>query len=263
MDRSPDRHEGGSPNVVGAFALAAACRALARIGMGAVSAEEARLGDLLRERLARIPGVVTYQTWPGHPERVGIAAFSVDGRDHAEVATILSAEYGIGVRNGSFCAHPLLSHIAGGVEGWRPGCARTSPEPSAPASAWAAGTRTSIGSARRFSRSRPGGHAGSTAGSPMAGWCPIPTTGGCPPFSRRRLRRLSTRGGAAGQRRRGGWVSALRGGASAGQPAPGPDGGVTGRVYHQWTMSAQPGRRYLPTRRLYLDFGARNTCSCI
>jgi len=56
MDRSPDRHEGGSPNVVGAFALAAACRALARIGMGAVSAEEARLGDLLRERLARIPG---------------------------------------------------------------------------------------------------------------------------------------------------------------------------------------------------------------
>jgi len=34
-------------------------------------------------------------------------------------------------------------------------------------------------------------------------------------------------------------------------------------VYHQWTMSAQPGRRYLPTRRLYLDFGARNTCSCI
>ena len=32
----PDRHEGGSPNVVGAFALAAACRALGRIGMGAV-----------------------------------------------------------------------------------------------------------------------------------------------------------------------------------------------------------------------------------
>jgi selenocysteine lyase/cysteine desulfurase len=123
----PDRHEGGSPNVVGAFALAAACRALARIGMGAVSAEEARLGDLLRERLAGIPGVVTYQTWPGHPERVGIAAFSVDGRDHAEVATILSAEYGIGVRNGSFCAHPLLSHLAGGVEGWRPGCGKDVP----------------------------------------------------------------------------------------------------------------------------------------
>ena len=70
---------------------------------------------------------MTYQTWPGHPERVGIAAFSVDGRDHAEVATILSAEYGIGVRNGSFCAHPLLSQLAGGVEGWRPGCGEDVP----------------------------------------------------------------------------------------------------------------------------------------
>jgi selenocysteine lyase/cysteine desulfurase len=117
----PDRHEGGSPNVVGAFAMAAACRALQGIGMEAVAAEEDRLGDLLRERLAAIPGVVTYSTWPGHPERVGIAAFSVEGRDHHEVATILSAEHGIGVRSGSFCAHPLLAHLAGGGD-WRPGC---------------------------------------------------------------------------------------------------------------------------------------------
>jgi selenocysteine lyase/cysteine desulfurase len=124
----PDRHEGGSPNVIGAFALAAACRALQRIGMDAVAAEEKRLGDRLRARLARVPGVVTYQTWPGYPERVGIAAFSLNGRDHAEVATILSAEYGIGVRNGSFCAHPLLAHLAdGGPDEWRPGCGRRVP----------------------------------------------------------------------------------------------------------------------------------------
>jgi hypothetical protein len=72
--------------------------------------------------------VVTYQTWPGYPERVGIVAFSVNGRDHAEVATILSAEYGIGVRNGSFCAHPLLAHLAdGGPDEWRPGCGRRVP----------------------------------------------------------------------------------------------------------------------------------------
>jgi selenocysteine lyase/cysteine desulfurase len=121
----PDRHEGGSPNVVGAFALAAACAALREIGMDAVAAEEDRLGSMLRERLARIPGVVTYSTWPGHPDRVGIAAFSVDGRDHHEVAAILSAEHGIGVRSGSFCAHPLLAHLAGGD--WRPGCGQAVP----------------------------------------------------------------------------------------------------------------------------------------
>jgi len=123
----PDRHEGGSPNVVGAFALAAACRELGRIGMDQVAAEETRLGDLLRAGLAEVPGLTTYTTWPGHPDRVGIAAFSLDDRDHAEVATILSAEHGIGVRSGSFCAHPLLAHLAGGADGWRPGCGREVP----------------------------------------------------------------------------------------------------------------------------------------
>jgi len=79
---------------------------------------------------------VTYQTWPGHPERVGDRRVQCQCRDHAEVATILSAEYGIGVRNGSFCAHPLLSHLAGGVEGWRPGlrhgCPRSHPRQPRP-----------------------------------------------------------------------------------------------------------------------------------
>ena len=123
----PDRHEGGSPNVIGAFAMAAACSELRRIGMDAIAVEERRLGDRLRARLAEVPGLVRYQTWPGDPDRVGISAFSLNGRDHAEVATVLSAEHGIGVRSGSFCAHPLLAHIAGGVDGWRPGCGEDVP----------------------------------------------------------------------------------------------------------------------------------------
>jgi hypothetical protein len=35
-----------------------------------------------------------------------------------------------------------------------------------------------------------------------------------------------------------------------------------GGVYHRRQMSAQPSRILL-TRRLFLDFGARNTCACI
>jgi len=123
----PDRHEGGSPNVVGAFAMAAACSELGRIGMDAIAVEEGRLGDRLRARLAEVPGLISYQTWPGHRDRVGIAAFSLEGRDHAEVATALAAEHGIGVRSGSFCAHPLLARIAGGAGGWRPGCGQEVP----------------------------------------------------------------------------------------------------------------------------------------
>ena len=40
-----------------------------------------------------------------------LAAFTVDGVPHALVAARLSAEYGIGVRHGCFCAHPYLMRL--------------------------------------------------------------------------------------------------------------------------------------------------------
>jgi selenocysteine lyase/cysteine desulfurase len=47
---------------------------------------------------------------PAHP-RVGIVSFTIDGLDSAQVAQQLSDEYGIGVRDGLFCAHPLTRHL--------------------------------------------------------------------------------------------------------------------------------------------------------
>lgn len=136
----PERHEGGSPNVVGAVALATACSALDALGMGDVARHDAWLGDLLRSTLDGVPGLVRYTTWSGWCDRVPTAAFNLPGRDHDEVAAILSAEHGIGVRDGSFCAHPLLVHLAGaGAEAgagrgasWdgddrEPGCGRRVP----------------------------------------------------------------------------------------------------------------------------------------
>ncbi len=40
-----------------------------------------------------------------------LATFTVDGIHHALVAARLSAEYGIGVRHGCFCAHPYLLRL--------------------------------------------------------------------------------------------------------------------------------------------------------
>ncbi|HEY0398525.1 MAG TPA: aminotransferase class V-fold PLP-dependent enzyme, partial [Acidimicrobiia bacterium] len=40
-----------------------------------------------------------------------LATFTVDGLHHALVAARLSAEYGIGVRHGCFCAHPYLLRL--------------------------------------------------------------------------------------------------------------------------------------------------------
>jgi selenocysteine lyase/cysteine desulfurase len=39
--------------------------------------------------------------------------FNIKGLSHFLVAAILGAEYGIGVRNGCFCAHPYLLHLMG------------------------------------------------------------------------------------------------------------------------------------------------------
>lgn len=112
---APDRDEAGSPNVVGAVALVAAIKALNKIGMNAIADHEAELTAYTLERLAGIDGVAIY----GDPEprtaaqRLGVIPFNIDGLSHFLVAAILGAEWGIGVRNGCFCAHPYLLHLLG------------------------------------------------------------------------------------------------------------------------------------------------------
>jgi selenocysteine lyase/cysteine desulfurase len=110
---APDRHEAGSPNVVGAVALGVACRTLQAVGMAAVAAAEHELvGDTV-DRLAAIPGVRPLRMWaPDHP-RIGALPFVLGGLPYAQVAAALSAEHGIGVRHGCFCAHPLVARLLG------------------------------------------------------------------------------------------------------------------------------------------------------
>ena len=111
----PDRDEAGSPNVVGAVALAAAIKSLQSIGMTAIADHEAELTAYTLERLRAIDGLELY----GDPNpastanRLGVIPFNVRGLSHFLVAAILGAEFGIGVRNGCFCAHPYLLHLLG------------------------------------------------------------------------------------------------------------------------------------------------------
>ena len=113
---APDRFEAGSPNVIGVVALAAACRALLELGMDAVAEAERALAEHLRDGLAAVPGLRTLSLWPG-AERVGVAAFDLDGYRHPLLAAILSAEHAIGVRHGCFCAHPLMTRLLGVKDG--------------------------------------------------------------------------------------------------------------------------------------------------
>ncbi|WP_425551258.1 aminotransferase class V-fold PLP-dependent enzyme [Actinoallomurus vinaceus] len=109
------RHEAGTPNVLGVVALAAACEALT--DWETLVAEEERLLRRLRTGLAAIPGVRELSLWGDRHPRVGIVSFVVEGRGSRAVATALSDRYGIGVRDGKFCAHPFVRRLVGDGSG--------------------------------------------------------------------------------------------------------------------------------------------------
>jgi selenocysteine lyase/cysteine desulfurase len=107
----PDRQEAGSPNVIGAVALAVACRTLRGADRDSLEALQTRLIDRTRAGLLAVPGIEVFRLWEaGHP-RIGVLPFALRGVPYARLAAILSAEYGIGVRHGCFCAHPLMTAL--------------------------------------------------------------------------------------------------------------------------------------------------------
>ena len=110
----PEREEAGSPNVIGAIAFGAAMDELERIGWDTITRHEAALSAQLHEGLRAIHGVHVLgpATTPG-AATLAVAAFTVDGMHHGLVAARLSAEFGIGVRHGCFCAHPYLLRLLG------------------------------------------------------------------------------------------------------------------------------------------------------
>jgi selenocysteine lyase/cysteine desulfurase len=114
--KGPERHEAGSPNVLGAIAMAIACDELTRVGCQARRDHEGRLlEDLLELLTARsLPRLRIWQDDPS--SNVGVVAFKVPGQDPGLVAARLAAEHGISVRDGRFCAHPLLRRL-GAKEG--------------------------------------------------------------------------------------------------------------------------------------------------
>ncbi|MBM9505444.1 aminotransferase class V-fold PLP-dependent enzyme [Actinacidiphila acididurans] len=110
------RHEAGSPNVIGAYAVASACKALREAGFDGLVAREQALLSALRAGLAAIPQVRVLSLFGEDSARVGVLSFTVAGWNSSHFAAALSAEYGIGVRDGLFCAHPLLRVLAGAAQ---------------------------------------------------------------------------------------------------------------------------------------------------
>ncbi|MFJ7148123.1 aminotransferase class V-fold PLP-dependent enzyme [Streptomyces sp. NPDC100445] len=110
---SAARHEAGSPNVIGAYSIAAACKALTEAGWDTLVAREEHLIRTVREGLADVPEVRILSLFGDDAPRVGVLSFVVEGWNSSHFAAALSAEYGIGVRDGLFCAHPLVRTLLG------------------------------------------------------------------------------------------------------------------------------------------------------
>ncbi|MET8269117.1 aminotransferase class V-fold PLP-dependent enzyme [Streptomyces sp. NPDC005096] len=107
------RHEAGSPNVIGVYSIASACKALTEAGFDRLVAREQQLVTRVREGLAEVPQVKVLSLFGADAPRVGVISFVVEGWNSSHFAAALSAEYGIGVRDGLFCAHPLVRTLLG------------------------------------------------------------------------------------------------------------------------------------------------------
>ncbi|MGL5833680.1 MAG: aminotransferase class V-fold PLP-dependent enzyme [Waterburya sp.] len=110
---SPEKQEAGTPNILGMFALAKTIEIMKNITMEAIEEQETRLTILLLQGLTEIPNVdILGLSDPAVVEnRVGIVTFQIKGLHHGMVGAILSHEWGIAIRNGCFCAHPLVKQL--------------------------------------------------------------------------------------------------------------------------------------------------------
>jgi selenocysteine lyase/cysteine desulfurase/rhodanese-related sulfurtransferase len=128
---SPDRHQGGTPNIGGVIALAEALRFLDRVGMDRVREHELGLTRTALDGLSQLEGVTVYG--PASADaRLGVISFNVEGVSDLLTAAVLSEERALACRNGRFCAHVYVDRLLksqGGANpeaGSEPGAVRAS-----------------------------------------------------------------------------------------------------------------------------------------
>ncbi len=110
----PWRFEAGTPNIAGGIGLAEAAKYLMKLGMENVRAHEKELVAYTLKRFEEL-GDEVLLAGPRNPEhRGGVISFNVKDLHHHVVGQALDL-FGIAVRTGMHCAHPL--HYRLGLKG--------------------------------------------------------------------------------------------------------------------------------------------------
>jgi len=103
---APQRFEAGTPAIVEAIGLAAACDYVDRIGLEAIHVHETELVAQTREALRGMNDVALF----GPEDSAGIVSFAFEGIHPHDLGTILDEE-NVAIRAGHHCAQPLMEHL--------------------------------------------------------------------------------------------------------------------------------------------------------
>lgn len=113
IDELDAGEEPGTPNIGGIVSIGLAAANLTR-NMPKLEAHEKELTHYLMEKLQKIgDGDVEIIGSTDPDKRVGVVSFIVKGVHHPIVTAFLNDHWNIAVRNGCFCAHPLITKMSG------------------------------------------------------------------------------------------------------------------------------------------------------
>ena len=101
-------HDPGTPNAMGAIAIAKAIHIIEGLGRKRIANYEHSLVEYTFTRLREIPGVKVHITGE---DIAHVIPFDIDGFDGRLVAEVLAQEYGIGVRAGAFCTYEYIRKL--------------------------------------------------------------------------------------------------------------------------------------------------------
>lgn len=107
----PDLYEAGSPNSLGAIALARSLKQLKQIGFDNIYDHERYLKEYLINEMKKIDKVILYGDCENIDDRLGIIVFNIRGEDYRTIGKRFADDMAIALRTGKFCAHPYVNRL--------------------------------------------------------------------------------------------------------------------------------------------------------
>jgi cysteine desulfurase/selenocysteine lyase len=103
----PNKFEAGTPNIVGIIGFAEALNFIQKVGISQIYEHEQELLAYATPKLLAIPGLRIFGT---SKNKSGVISFNIEGYHHSDLAIFLDY-YGIAVRNGKHCTHPIMQYF--------------------------------------------------------------------------------------------------------------------------------------------------------